>query len=286
MRGIWLALLTIREAVLKGFLVVYFVIGNAIILFFAFGIRSTYEDGVYFITIFGQKFAPKLLEAANALDFVLLQLFQSSTSAIMLFGVFATAGLIPSMLEKGTIELYLSKPLTRTNLFLSRSLGACGGIAANMVYFALGIWAVFGIKIGIWHAGFLLASLMTIVIFVFYYAIVALVAVISRSTAVSIMLAFLYSLFSGALESRQHTLFLLWDNPMFHKTLDVMYYTTPQLNGMIRSASALISSSPLVSMHTSGMPPLEFDLLPFVYSFLSASLFYGIATWYFSRQDY
>ena len=285
MKGLWLALLTVREAILKGTLIVYFVVGNLIILFFAIAIHSSYEDGVLMISIFGEKFAPRMFQGFNVLDFLLLQLFQSSTSAIMLFGVFATAGLIPSMLEKGSVELYLSKPLSRTNLLLSRSLGACGGIAANMLYFAVGIWLLFGIKVGIWHSGFLLASLAAIIIFLFYYSIVAFVAIVSRSTGFSIMFAFLFSFFSGALQLREQTLFRWWDNVVFHRFLDALYYGTPQLNSMIQSASMLISAH---SFGVSADPTTAaaFSVMPFVYSFFSASLIYGFAAWFFSRQDY
>jgi ABC-type transport system involved in multi-copper enzyme maturation permease subunit len=276
--------MTIREAILKGTLIFYFVVGNLIILLFAIALGATVQDGSTIITMFGKQIAPSSILGVTAVDFVLLQLYQNSTSMVILFGVFATAGLIPSMLEKGTVELYLSKPLSRTSLLLSRSLGACGGIGLNLIYFAVAIWIIFGLKVGVWHWGFLLASLLAIVTFFFYYSVVAFTALLSRSTGFSIMLAFIFSFFSSALEHRERMLYILWDNSIFHRTLDAVYYGTPQMSAMLDSASRLIGELPRPGS-IDHVPP-GFAVEPFLFSLLSASAIYALTAWYFSRQDY
>ena len=163
-------------------------------------------------------------------------------------------------------------------------MGACGGIAVNILYFALGIWLLFGIKAGIWPSNFVLASAVAGVVFFFYYSVVALVAVISRSTGFSIMFAFLFSFFSSAMELREQTLFRWWDNPIFHRFLDALYYATPQLSAMDRNAASLIMTIPFP--HAASAVSASFSITPFIYSFLAASFLYGLAIWYFSRQDY
>jgi len=283
MKGIWLAILTIREAILKGTLIFYFAFGNLVILFFAIAISSTQVDGNTVLTLFGKEMGFQAFGNMGPVDFILYQLFQASTQSVILLGMFATAGLIPSMIEKGTVELYLSKPISRTEIFLSRSLGACAGIGANLLYFAIGIWLVFGIKVGVWHWGYLLASLMAIVIFIFYYSIVAFTALVARGSGFAIMLAFMYTFFSGALERREATLYQLWDSEIYHRALDALYYATPQLSGMMNSANRLIGELPVSPMLNI---PTEFTIMPFVYSFLSAAAIYAAATYYFSRQDY
>jgi len=282
-KGIWLAVLTIRESILKGTLVFYFIFGNLVILFFAIAIGSHEVDGTTVLTFFGEDFAAKGIGTMGPVDFILYQVFQASTQSVILLGIFATAGLIPSMLEKGTVELYLSKPISRTQLFLSRSLGACAGIAANLLYFAIGIWLVFGLKVAVWHWGFLLAILMAVLVFIFYFSIVAFTALVARGSGFAIMLAFIYSFFAGALEMREVGLYRLWDNVVYHRVLDALYYCTPQLTGMMNSANRLIAELPMSPLlHT----PNEFTIMPFVYSFLSASAFYAAGAYYFSRQDY
>jgi len=280
-KGLWLALLTIREAIIKGTLLFYFVFGNIVIALFAIAIGSSTQNGLQVLTFFGNQITPPIADL-NPVDFILFQLFQGSTQAVILLGLFATAGLIPSMLEKGTVELYLSKPLSRTEILLSRSLGACGGIGANVLYFSIGIWLVFGFKVGVWHGGFLLASLMVVVTYAFYFSFVALSAVISKGTGLTIMLSFAYQMYAGVMEAREMLLYRLWDNDMYHRLLDGLYYATPQTSAMLNNSAILIGQLPFKS----AMTPTEFTIMPFLYSFLSAALFYGGASWYFSRQDY
>ncbi len=284
MTSLWLAVLTVREAILKGTLIFYFAVGNLIILLFAVAIGTTGEGDSLSLTMFGNQFVPPTIKATGAVDFILLQLYQSSTQAILLFGIFATAGLIPSMLEKGTVELYLSKPLPRASILLSRCLGASGGIGLNLLYFAVAVWLVFGLKVGVWHYGFLMASLLTVLIFFLFYSIVAYAALVSRSTGLAIMFAFIYSGFSGIIRHREQVLYILWDNTIFHRALDALYYGTPQIGTMLDAAGSLIGTMPSPSM--AEQTPTEFSFLPFLFSLLSASAIYAVSARFFSRQDY
>jgi len=280
MNAFWLSYLTVREAVFKGTLLFFFAVANVIIAFFIFAIDSTNGD----LSIFGNPITPRGISDFNAVDFLFLQLFSGSTFWVILFGLFATAGLIPAMLEKGTVELYVSKPISRPLLLMSRSVGACAGIALNLVYFALAIWLIIGVKTGIWHQGFLLASLTVIPLFFFYYSVVALIALVSNSTGFSIMFALVFWFFSSALHVREMALYPWWDNPVFHRLLDSLYYATPQISAMLESATKLIG--PDIMRRPTALAQGGFDPLPFLYSLLSSSLLYAIASWRFSRKDY
>ena len=73
----------------------------------------------------------------------------------MALSVFASAGLVAAVFEPGRIELLLSKPVSRTRLLLGRYVGNVLVVAANIVYLTLGSWIIFGIKTGVWGAGYL-----------------------------------------------------------------------------------------------------------------------------------
>src|SRR5262245_38413061 len=64
----------------------------------------------------------------------------------MMLGIFATASLVPHMLEKGTIDLLLSKPVSRPVLLGSRYLGAFLVAGANLLYFVGGVGVILGFK--------------------------------------------------------------------------------------------------------------------------------------------
>jgi ABC-type transport system involved in multi-copper enzyme maturation permease subunit len=270
---------TIGETIRRGTLIFYFCVATCIIVFFALGVSHS-PDNHGTISIFGSQLPDQSQTGLNAAELILLQLHSSSVFWIILFGIFGVAGLIPGMLEKGTIDLFLSKPLTRAELLMARALGAAAGIAVNLIYFYVGIWLVFGLKAGVWHWGFLSSVIYVIYAFTCLFSIVAIAGLITRSAGFSILITFSFALISSVLETREKFLYLLWDNNIYHRILDVFYYLTPQLNAMLENSSRVISNNLLI------FNPVEFTFMPFLYSLLSASLLYGLSIWYFSRRDF
>jgi ABC-type transport system involved in multi-copper enzyme maturation permease subunit len=270
---------TMGEALRKGTLLFYFGVATIIILIFAFGIGHSPDDPSV-ITVFGNPFSHPSFPHFNVVEFLLLQLHSSSVFWIIFLGVFGSAGLIPAMLKKGTIDLFLSKPLARFELLMARALGAVSGIAINLIYFFIGIWLIFGLKVGVWHWGFLSSVLYVIFAFTCLFSVVTLIGLMTRSTVFSIIITFCYALISLLLESRERGLYLIWDNDIYHHVLDAFYYLTPQLYAMLDNSSRVIGQNPFIPSTP------EFTFLPFLYSFFSASLLYFLATYYFSRQDY
>jgi ABC-type transport system involved in multi-copper enzyme maturation permease subunit len=114
----------------------------------------------------------------------------------ILLSVFATASLVPRMLEKGAIDLLLSKPVSRPVLFLSRCLGAFLVTGATLVYLVGGLGVILGLKTGVWNGGFLLSGVVMAIYFGCLLAYLALAGVVLRSTTTSIMIAALVYLVS------------------------------------------------------------------------------------------
>jgi ABC-type transport system involved in multi-copper enzyme maturation permease subunit len=270
---------TVEEAMRKGTLIFYFTVGTIILFFLALGISHPQND-TDMITLFGSPLARLSQPGFNVVEFLLIQLHSISIFWIILLGMFGVAGLIPSMLEKGTIDLFLSKPLTRAELLMARALGAVSGIALNLIYFFLGVWLIFGLKAGIWHWAFLSSTIYVVYAFVCFFSIVTIVGLITRSSGFSIMLAFVFSLVSWGLEVRENGLYLLWDNVVYHRVLDALYYLTPQLNAMLENSTRVIGKLPYIP----NAP--DFTFMPFIYSFFSTCLLYFLSILYFSRQDY
>ncbi len=270
---------TVEEALRKGTLVFYFAVASFILVLFALGIGRLPNDPDM-VALFGSPLARKSLHDFNVVEFILIMLHQQSVGAILLFGIFGIAGLIPSMLEKGTIDLFLSKPLARAELLMARALGAVTGVAINLIYFFIGIWIIFGIKLEVWHWGFLSSVIYVVFAFFCYYSVVAIVGLITRSTGFSILLAFMFSIISWGLELREKGLYRLWDNIVYHRLLDGLYYLTPQLNAMIDNSTLVVGRHPFIPGQA------EFVITPFICSFFSTCLIYALSIWYFSRQDY
>jgi ABC-type transport system involved in multi-copper enzyme maturation permease subunit len=270
-------LYTLGEALRKGTLIFYFLVATVILVVFGLAIGHLPNDASI-ITIFGHPVADNSANSEVVVKILLGQLHSSSVFWIILFGTFGVAGLIPSMLEKGTIDLLLSKPLHRLELLLGRSLGAVGGVATNLFYFFAGVWLILGFKGGVWVWGFLSSMLYVIVAFACLSSIVVLVGLLSRSTALSVLTAFFVMVISTLLESRTALLFLLSDNTVYHAILNGLYYAVPQVPAMIQNSALLIGGLPGRST--------TFNIYPFVYSLSSAAVIYGIAGWYFLKKDF
>src|SRR4029079_6843152 len=73
--------------------------------------------------------------------------FESTFSTVLYYlctflAIFATAHLVPRMQEKGTIDLYLSRPVSRAQLLFSRYLAGLILAASNIVYLFGTIWLI------------------------------------------------------------------------------------------------------------------------------------------------
>lgn len=269
---------TLFEAIRRGMLIFYFVVGTIIIAVFAIWLKTSPEDPSM-IMLFG-KTLPGDINGMSSADFFLLMLFRQSTFWIIVLGTFGAVGLMTSFLEKGIVELYLSKPFKRWELLAGRALGASAGVTANLMYCIFGLWLVFGLKLGVWHLGFLTAGLLVSYAFICYFSIVSFVAIWSRNAILTIMFGLLFSFVSIGLESRENGLYRLWDNAIYHRLLDACYYGTPQLDGMLNNAARLIGHMPF-SQETA-----VFNIAPYLYSLGASAFFYCLSIYYFSTRDF
>lgn len=255
---------TFRELTAKATLLVLAGISTLIILTMLFGLSSKESSTGENIFIFGNPLGPEM-PPEKLYEFVLQMqagLAGGMFTGLVLFGVFATAGIIPDALEKGTVDLYLSKPIARWELLWGKYLGAVVVMLANALYFVGTIWLIFGLKLGVWNIEFLLSAFILTFIFACLYSIVTTIGVAFRNSAISIIGAFLYLfIVSGILYHRETTLYHLSDNAIYHGILDGMYYLLPQLSAMEDGIKRHI-------IHE------RIDWKPFVQSFLSSVVFF------------
>jgi ABC-type transport system involved in multi-copper enzyme maturation permease subunit len=110
----------------------------------------------------------------------------------LLISTIITAFFIPNMLRKGTVDLLLVKPISRTVLLLYKYIGGLTFIFLNTVVVVVGIWLVLGLRTNMWGTGFLLSIFVLTFQFALYYAVSTLFAVLSRSPIVAILMTCLF----------------------------------------------------------------------------------------------
>lgn len=105
----------------------------------------------------------------------------------ILLALFATGGLVSSMMDRGQVDLLLSKPLSRSRILGGRLLGV-GIVTATLTIYLMGmVWLVMALKTGIWNPRFLLAIGVVFAMFAVMYAIVTLMSVWSGSTPLALV---------------------------------------------------------------------------------------------------
>ena len=163
--------------------------------------------------------------------------------------IFASAGLIPGVLEAGRISLLLSKPIGRTTLLMGRYWGNLLVVALNHIYLVTSVWLILALKTNIWERRFLLAIPVSIFIFAVLLCVVVFVGVISESAAVSVMAPVALSLISALLAQHQIVVKLL-DSEWARQLWMILYWIFPKvfdLGNAMRQAILMDKQADLVT---------------------------------------
>jgi ABC-type transport system involved in multi-copper enzyme maturation permease subunit len=102
--------------------------------------------------------------------------------------IVATAGFFPAWMERGAIDVVVSKPMARWKLFLGRYLGTMAFILFHAAVFVVLTFLVAGFRWGVWIPGYLLAIPLVVLLFSYLYCVSVLVAVVFRNTVAAVLL--------------------------------------------------------------------------------------------------
>jgi ABC-type transport system involved in multi-copper enzyme maturation permease subunit len=264
---------TFREALARKIFWGLFGLSSLIILFFLFVMKIDIVAGATAtISLFGvtnrhTQDADRMVRDIFAAVATLLY------TLAMFLAVFASAGLTPSVLEPGRIELLLSKPVSRWHILLGRYAGNLLVVFANTLYLVVGVWLILGWKTGIWNPSFLLAIPITTFIFAVLLAVVVLVGVLWDSTALSIMITVGLMIVSPILAQKDNVVKLMsseWTRQLWIG----LYYVLPKVYDL-----GHITLSAIMDRTFVGWMPIWTSAL-----FGAAAL--GSALWVFSRRSF
>ena len=100
--------------------------------------------------------------------------------------ILVTASIIPNMFDAGSINLLLSKPISRSLLYLSKFVGGCSFVLINSTYLVVGTWLLLGFRLDFWYPRVLLCIPVFLFLFILYYSVSGLAGLIWRNTIVCI----------------------------------------------------------------------------------------------------
>ena len=267
---------TIRESMAKYTFLAFMMMSTLMLMLLTFAVNLDVVDGVLATArLFGQDI--HLGGTSVSID-QLVTGFQTTVAGLLFvvglfLSIFATANLVPVMLEKGYVDLLLSKPLSRPALFLGRYLGALSVVGINLFYLVVGVWAIVGIKTGVWKPGVLKAGLIILLTYGVLLGFMMMVGVVTRSSSITIMLT--YFLFPVTLFlAFRSGLTVMLTRRVFVYLLDGLYWVLPKIKEVFTIMASVAAGQPAGS------------LAPLLTSALFGAGCLALGTLYFTRKDY
>lgn len=255
---------TFREAIAKKIFIGYYVIYTIIIIVFLFAANLDVVEGVISMTDIQQ-------------SVISLQAIMTSVSylLVLIFCIISSASFIPSMVDKGTIDLMLSKPLSRFTILMSKYLGAVTFIGVSLVYFIGAIWFILSLKSGFWNFNFLFTILSLTFAFAVMYSIVVLIGLTTQGTVIAILVnLFLLFVLCPILAARETVIFTFVSNEVVKFIFNFLYYIFPKPGEINDITIRLIAREPVETWQ------------PVITSFLFCAAVMAYSVYYFSKKDY
>ncbi|HET7711207.1 MAG TPA: ABC transporter permease subunit, partial [Thermoanaerobaculia bacterium] len=263
-------------------LIAYFLLSSLFILIFAFAINLDIVDGA----LAGAKLFGQEVQMDGSMNIEKLVMgFESGFSGFLYFlcvflAIFATAHLVPRMQEKGTIDLYLSRPVGRVRLLLSRYVAGLVLAGANIVYLIGSMWLIVGFKTGVFHPRFLMAGVIILFVVATLLAFAFLVGVITSSTAVSIMISYATFFFGFMLVGHDQFAAAVskeWQAALIH----TLYWIVPKSAELFGAVVSFVAEKELPRQLASAHTPT-----PFLTTAAFAVVCLSLASWFFQRKEF
>jgi ABC-2 type transport system permease protein len=221
---------TWREALARYTLLGFLVVSSLFLVVLTFALNLDIVDGTLAAgTLFGKAF--EVPGKGPAIDTVVTtgqSVFAGMLYVLGVFlAVFATGSQVPNLQHRGTVDLYVTRPIGRTHLLLGRFLGAVTLVTANLIFLCGGVFLIISLKTGVWNPRFLLASGLILVVFLAYLGFMYLVGVLSSSTPLTIMLPYALYLLSVPLAGHRRIAAVM-DSRLAAGVVHTLYWIVPK----------------------------------------------------------
>ncbi|MFM7043426.1 MAG: ABC transporter permease [Planctomycetaceae bacterium] len=148
------------------------------------------------VTIFGGALDVTSAEGAPlGLEiFVLQKLLATGLGGtiLLLVSVIVTAGFVPAMLRKGTLELLLVRPVRRWQLIVGKFGAALLFVAGLLGVLVAATWLVTGLVSGLWNPGILMAVASLLLFFALLLSVSVCAGVVTRSAPAAMLVTVAY----------------------------------------------------------------------------------------------
>lgn len=273
---------TFREALAKKIFIGYYIFYAIVVLIMIFAVNLDAVDGIV-----------SFADAQKVIISVETGFLTLSFNLILFFSLISASSFIPSMLEKGTIDLLISKPVSRFNILISKFSGAVIFVALSMVFLIGSIWLILSLKSGYWNPSFLIAILSLTSAFAVMYSITVVIGLTTQSSIISILVNFfMIFVLCPVLSVRESIIFTFVKNDAVKFVFNFLYYVFPKPGEMKDVTNSLISGEHIalwkgaVTQNEMGMTMIEPAWMSVITSVLFCAALVSYSVYYFSKKDY
>jgi ABC-type transport system involved in multi-copper enzyme maturation permease subunit len=166
-----------------------------------------------------------LAETVVAMQIGVAQLFVGFIGMLILLSV--CGSFVPNMLQKGTIDLILARPISRGGLLLSKYVGVLIFIFGFTTVLLTGCWLGISWRSGYWNPWFIVCALTGTAQFAVLYAVALLFGVWTRSSNIATLLSLSIWGASSTVSGLHHVGGWLDNFPRIQQMLTAAYYVLP-----------------------------------------------------------
>lgn len=214
----------------------------------------------------------------------------------IIVALIVTAGFVPNMLTKGTVDFLVVKPISRPALLIYKYLGGLTFVFFNAIILVGGTWIAFGLTTGNWSPWYLTSIFVLTFYFAILYSMSVLIGVLTRSALASILITIGFWFVLWVINQTFVGIHLPMvekelrgDAPWLYTLVDTVHLIFPK-----PGAVSLLNETLL--LHSSGSEAFlqlqkeAISRIKWSETLLTSAAFIalmlGLACWRFSRKDY
>ena len=193
----------------------------------------------------------------------------------LLLAIFSSASFVPVMLEKGNIDLLLSKPISRAQLLWGKYMGGILVVLINIAFLIIGVWFVISLKFSYWNFAILWSILLITFAYATLNAVIVLFGVMTKSSVLGMMTAyFMYLILSPFLIAAKDRMLPFLQNKVLNTILDGFYYVIPKTSEIFGKDIFNLASG------------TNIEIQPIISSFLFLFFIMILSVELFKRKDF
>lgn len=263
---------TVREAFARKIFIMFAGISSLVLILFAITFAAVgLEDLSGSVNIETQGDIGVIRDIADAIKlFIVIPLFGGG----LFLSIFSASSFVPNMLEKGNIDVLLSKPISRSQIIFGKFLGGTGIVLVNIAYLVFGIWFLIGLKFGVWEPSLLLTIVTITFAFAVLYALIILIGILSQNSILAMMLSYLIFFILSPILNIRDQIMTLSDSKVLEIILEGLYYIVPKTSELGSITSDLAAGGGI------------YDYQPIFTSAIFLILTLALSIIIFSKKDY